>query len=73
MDIQTDVGWNDIETNEFGNTVPNFGDNTLFLRVVICYRGPFTRNHETSIGLRYDERTHRFVEFYTGEKYNFQT
>jgi hypothetical protein len=72
-DIPVDIGWNDMGTNEYGNTVPNFGQHTLFLRVVIGYRGPFTRGHETSIGLRYDERTNRFVEFYTGEKYNYQT
>jgi hypothetical protein len=72
-DIPVDIGWNDMGTNEYGNTVPNFGGQTLFLRVAIAYRGPFTRGHETSIGLRYDERTHRFVEFHTGEKYNYQT
>jgi hypothetical protein len=72
-DIPVDIGWGDMGTDEYGNTVPNFGQHTLFLRVVIGYRGPFTRGHETSIGLRYDERTHRFVEFYTGEKYNYQT
>jgi hypothetical protein len=72
-EIEADVGWRDMGTNEGGHTVPNFGDQTLFLRVVIGYRGPFTSGHETSIGLRYDEQTHRFVEFYTGEKYNYQT
>jgi hypothetical protein len=72
-DVPVDIGWADMETDEYGNVVPNFGQHTLFLRVVINYRGPFTRGHETSIALRYDERTHRFVEFLTGEKYNHQT
>jgi hypothetical protein len=72
-DIKIDLGWNEFGTNESGNTVPEFGQETLFLRVIIFYRGPFSKGHETSVCLRFDDRTHRFVGFYGGEKYNYET
>jgi hypothetical protein len=54
--------------------VPRLDDpkNDLFLWMIINYRSPFTKGHETSACWRYDRNIDRFVQ-YGHEDYNHET
>jgi hypothetical protein len=71
-DISESLTWQDYGTGEYQEWVPDFGSKTLFFRIIIAYRGPFTDGHETAACWRYDASTGRFEGNYGGEEYNYE-
>jgi hypothetical protein len=60
------------EPAAMGNVVPTLGepDDQLFFHLIVRYRGPFTRGHETSSCWVYHELTNTF-EKWGGEEFNY--
>jgi hypothetical protein len=63
-DLRENLVWNSWGNDEVQNIVPNLGEGqSLFFRIIIRYRGPFTAGHETSACWRYNESTGRMIEY----------
>jgi hypothetical protein len=61
------------EFDEDGDTIPSIPDgSTLYLWVIITYRGPFTDQHETRACWIYNEITGRFIGPWGGPEYSGQ-
>jgi len=62
--LRENLVWNSWGNDEVQNIVPNLGEGqSLFFRIIIRYRGPFTAGHETSACWRYNESTGRMIEY----------
>jgi hypothetical protein len=77
-ELRPDIGeltsWTgEVGGDEYSLQYPELGNDSLWFRAEIKYRGPFTKGHETSVCLRYDPRTGRFFESLGVEKHNYQT
>jgi hypothetical protein len=73
-EIRQDIAWFGFGTDEGANIVPRFEKHeSLFLWIIIAYRGPFSGGHKTSVCWRYDDRTRTFVNFHGGEEHTYQT
>jgi len=59
-----------MKVGEYGEDYPALGDNDLFFWVILCYRGPFTDQHETRMCWRYDEATNRFTGPFGGAEFS---
>jgi hypothetical protein len=71
---RTTLAWSEdkIDTvDEWGTEFPDVGQESVWFRVVIKYRGPFTEGHETSVSLRCDPRTRRFFQTLTTKDGNY--
>ena len=61
------------EFDEYGGIIPSIPDGkTLFLWVIVTYRGPFTDQHETRVCWIYNESTGQFVGPWGGPEYSGQ-
>ncbi len=69
--IEETLRWDGgIIRDEWGASYPALGADELWFWAIICYRGPFTDQHETRICLRYDGATGWFTGPFGGPEHS---